>query len=187
MLVQIIYFGTYLGILGLMGWLIIYYASLAYSALHGAPYVPTKLNEISAILAAAELKPGMRMIDIGCGDGRVVREAVAQFDLNGVGIDINPLLIRQARAKTPAKLPVEFRVENIHKTDLSQYDLIYIYLLPQFITQLAPVIRTQAKPGTQVISHWFIIKDWEPYLEKTITAGRFKTYYYRMPQKPGKE
>jgi len=35
--------------------------------------------------------------DLGCGDGRIVIAAARQFGARGVGIDLDPNLIRSAR------------------------------------------------------------------------------------------
>lgn len=146
----------------------------------GSPYVPTRKKAIYDILDRAKLKKGQLFIDLGCGDGRIVREAVRYKHVKGIGIDINPMLIFWAKIK--AKLAhmkgVDFKVENIYQTDISKADVIYVFLLPQFLRKLKPRFEKEAKKGALVVSHGFLINGWE--YEQMIDAKPFQTFFYRM-------
>jgi SAM-dependent methyltransferase len=158
----------------------IYMSLLFYSSLMGSPYVPTRKKAIRDILDRAKLKKGSLFIDLGCGDGRIVREAVSYKQVKGIGVDINPVLIFWARLKTRLAhmKGIEYKVENIYHTDISKADAIYIFLLPQFLRKLRPKLEKEAKKGTLIISHGFTIKDWEP--EQMIDAKPFQTFFYRI-------
>lgn len=60
--------------------------------LFGPPYLPTKRRQIETALDLLALKPGQTLLELGSGDGRVMR-AAAQRGLKVVGIEINPLLV----------------------------------------------------------------------------------------------
>ncbi|MFH0979330.1 MAG: SAM-dependent methyltransferase, partial [Candidatus Roizmanbacteria bacterium] len=112
------------------------------------------------------------------GDGRIVRTAVKHYEVKGVGIDINPLLIYWA--KILGKNKAQFKVENIFDTDLKQADYVYIFLMPKLIEKLTLKMNKELKKGTIVISHAFPVKGWEIKLFKTLKRVPFPTYYYKI-------
>ena len=65
----------------------------------GAPYLPSRRRQITAALELLNLKPGQTLIDLGSGDGRVLKEA-AKRGLKAVGYELNPLLVLIARMST---------------------------------------------------------------------------------------
>ncbi|MFW5703357.1 MAG: class I SAM-dependent methyltransferase [Patescibacteria group bacterium] len=177
----LIYILTIVGIFWFLIWFIIKFISLSYSAYKGAPYVPTKMREVHTILSLTDLKKGQRFVDIGCGDGRVVREAVIRYGVEGYGVDINPILIQQARKKAHGVTNLLFDVQDVRTMSFSGYDIIYIYMLPQFIQLIQDRLFTEARDDCLIISHWFKLQGWEDYLEKSPHTGQFYTYYYRLP------
>ncbi|HEX6462061.1 MAG TPA: class I SAM-dependent methyltransferase [Candidatus Saccharimonadales bacterium] len=64
---------------------------LLYSLLQGAPYVPTKRSTAERAFALLGLQKGELFVDIGCGDGVMLKHA-AERGCDAVGIEINPLL-----------------------------------------------------------------------------------------------
>ncbi len=163
-------------------WCVGYIGGLIYSSLMGAPYVPTKNKLLKKIFAEADIKKGQIFMDLGCGDGRIVRFAVEHFHVHGIGVDINPGLIQWARIKTAIKhlKNCEFRVENILKTDVSKADVIYLFLLPKFLHKVIPHLEQHCKKGTVVISHGFELTDWKDKFVKMRKDKPFYTYYYRI-------
>lgn len=163
-------------------YLMIYMISLVYSMLMGSPYVKTKNKRIEVILSYANLKPKQRFIDLGCGDGIVVRYAVQKYKVYGTGIDINPLLIY--RAKIMAVLQklkgIKFRKENIFKADIKKADVIYLFLLPKLLVKLKDKLQKESKKNALIISHGFEIEGWKKYQIKKIKDKPFSTYYYRL-------
>jgi len=155
---------------------------LLYSSVMGSPYVPTKKKEIEYILSQLHLKKNDTFVDLGCGDGRVVRLACKKYKVNGMGIDINPILIGYARLK--AKLGrvsnIQFTTKNILNVDLGSADFIYIFLMPALIKKLTPKLTNGLKSGTVIISHGFKILDLEKNLFKKIDHKPFPTYFYKI-------
>src|SRR6266542_1825280 len=76
------------------------------------PYVPTPKEVVVAMLKLAAVKPGDVIYDLGSGDGRIVITAAQHFGTRGVGIDINPERIQEAKEnarKAGVEKLVEFR------------------------------------------------------------------------------
>src|SRR5690242_952588 len=62
-----------------------------------APYVPTPPEVVEAMLKTAGVKPNDTVYDLGCGDGRIVIMAAQKFGARGVGVEIDPDLVREAK------------------------------------------------------------------------------------------
>ena len=61
------------------------------------PYVPTTEAAVQAMLKLADVKKTDVVYDLGCGDGRIVITAAKNLGARGVGIDINPVRIGEAK------------------------------------------------------------------------------------------
>src|SRR6516162_940894 len=73
------------------------------------PYLPTTESAVQAMLKLAGVKSTDIVYDLGCGDGRIVIAAAKDFGAHGVGIDLNPERIQEAKANAK-KAGVEDRV-----------------------------------------------------------------------------
>ncbi len=159
----------------------IYIVSLLYSSFKGAPYVPTKKDRVLELLKNARLKKGQKILELGCGDGRVVRTAVEFFQMKGVGIDVNRLLVWIARFKhRKLKKNLTFHADNVFKTPLSGYDVIYVFLMPEMLIKLKEKFTKECGRGTLIISHGFKIEGWDGKINHTLVRKPFPTYYYRV-------
>ena len=64
-----------------------------------SPFVPCAASRIPLALRAARLGPGDCLWDLGCGDGRLLHQACAQYGCECVGVDIDAPCIDEARAR----------------------------------------------------------------------------------------
>lgn len=151
----------------------------------GSAYVPTRKKEIKKILKVANLKSGQIFYDLGCGDGRVVEEAVKTYKVKGWGIDINPVLIFWSNLKSRFKKinNLQYKAQNIFDVDLRNVDVIYLFLMPKLLVKLAPKLKKEARKNTLVISHAFKIDPFDSLLFKKLEGKPFPTYFYRFDLK----
>ncbi len=151
-----------------------------YAVKSGAPYVPTTAD-IDRILLAQPIKKGSQFLEVGCGDGRVVARAVSLLEVAGTGIDIDPLLIAQAKKGVTDAQALHFLTANIHDHDTAPYDTFYLFLLPKLLVQTADKIQKerQGKP-TLIISHAFQIEPLQDALTHIEPGNPYETYYYRL-------
>jgi SAM-dependent methyltransferase len=154
-----------------------------YGDIKGAPYVPTTALMVDEILRHAKLEKGQRFLELGSGDGRVVRRACGRYGVVGCGVDIHALLIIYSRllARLQGQRNVRFLVQDFFVTDLRQADVLFLFLLPKTLKSLREKIVTECKKGTLIISHGFKIEGLEKMLESKIDRKLFPTYYYRVP------
>ena len=148
-------------------------------------YVPTPDAVVEAMLKVAKVTSKDVVYDLGCGDGRIVVAAAKQFGARGVGIDIDPKRIEEARAKVSAA-GVGERVTILHadlfETDISAASVVTLYLLPSLNVKLMPKLMKELKPGTRIVSHAFDMgDDWAPEQELDV-EGR-KVYFWTIPKK----
>jgi hypothetical protein len=76
---------------------------------------------------------------------------------------------------------VEFRIQNLYETDLSQADVLSMYLLHEINYRLRPRILDTMRPGTRVVSHAFDMDDWKPDQEERI--GPRRAFLWIVPAK----
>jgi hypothetical protein len=128
------------------------------------PFITSPDNVTLEMLRMANVGPGDHVIDLGSGDGRIVITAARRFGATGLGVEIVPDLVRQslrnAREAGVAER-VDFREQDLFKTDLSAATVITMYLLPEVNLQLRPSLLA-LKPGTRVVSHDWDMGDWKP-------------------------
>ncbi len=139
---------------------IVYLHSITISLLRGAPYVPTRSSDIDEILRSIDLKIGMKFLELGCGDGRVVCQAVKQYGVVGRGVDVSRLWLMIARIRAwwfGVDKDIEFMHENITQTDVAWADVIYLYMMPRFLEKHAQSVFAKCRPGTVVVSYVFEI------------------------------
>ncbi len=129
-----------------------------------APYVPSAEDVVDRMLALANVQKADTVLDLGCGDGRIPIRAAQKFGARGIGVDIDPKLVDEAKAnarKAGVEDLVEFRLEDAMTTDLSKASVVTLYLLSSSNAKLRPRLQAELKPGSRVVSHAFSMgTDW---------------------------
>jgi len=128
------------------------------------PYVPTTEAAVQAMLKLAGVKKSDVVYDLGCGDGRIVIAAAKSFGARGVGIDINPVRIAEAKenARTAGveKL-VRFEENDLFLADIHEATVVTLFLLPNINLKLRPKLLQDLKPGTRIVSNTFDMDNWK--------------------------
>ena len=147
------------------------------------PYVPTPEPVVDKMLELAQVGPKDVVYDLGSGDGRIVI-AAAKKGARGVGIDIDPERIREAKrnaSRAGVADRVEFREGNLFKADIRDATVVTLYLLTGVNRQLRPKLLGELKPGTRVVSHAFDMGDWQPVATERV--GSSTVYYWVVPER----
>jgi ubiquinone/menaquinone biosynthesis C-methylase UbiE len=148
------------------------------------PFVPTPEKVVETMLEVAKVGPKDVVYDLGSGDGRIVISAAKKYGARGVGIDIDPDRIKEARAnarKAGVEKRVEFRQGDLFDAKISDATVVTIYLLSGINLKLKPKLLAELKPGTRIVSHAFDMGDWKP--EATAKVGTSTVYYWVVPEK----
>ncbi len=129
----------------------------------GAVYVPSKPDAIATMLSLADIKPGMKVGDLGCGDGRVV-VAFAQAGAEAHGYEVNPLLVwRAKRAIHKAGLTKKafIHLRSFWDVDLSDFDVVTVYGITYIMESLEEKLIDELKPKAKVLSNYFTFPNWK--------------------------
>ncbi len=147
------------------------------------PFVPTPEGVVRRMLELAEVKPGELVYDLGCGDGRILIIAASEFGARAVGIEIRRDLVEKC-VKRVKELGLEDRVTIIHGNffdiDISDADVVTLYLLTSVNERLRPKLERELRPGARVVSHDFEVVGWKPIKVEEIKEGwrSHKIYLY---------
>ncbi len=158
--------------------------SAIYAGFVGAPWVPSRRRTIESVFSALEVKEDDVFYDLGCGDGRVVFSAAEKgLNARGVEVSISMFLIASlGRLFKKEKKRINIIYKNIWKTDLSDADIIYFFLLPEFYPKIKEKLERELKDGALVIASVWPIEGWTPIKvdKKTKEDGLF---VYKMKKK----
>lgn len=135
-----------------------------------APYVSTPHGVVEEMLELAQVGRGDVVFDLGCGDGRFIIAAAEKFGARGVGIDLDPRRIAEARAgarRAGVEARVSFREEDLFKTDFSTATVVTLFLYAELNGKLAPKLRA-LKPGSRIVAYRYGIPGWEADVEKQL-------------------
>jgi SAM-dependent methyltransferase len=147
------------------------------------PYVATSEDVVTRMLEIAEVGPGDVVYDLGSGDGRIVITAAQRYGARGVGIEIDPYRVYQARQnaeRAGVAGRVTFREQDLFEADVSDATVVTLYLLPAINKKLRPLLFEQLDPGTRVVSHNFGMGNWAP--DSTEQVGPSTVYRWTIPE-----
>jgi cyclopropane fatty-acyl-phospholipid synthase-like methyltransferase len=145
-------------------------------------YVPSPQSVVEAMLNMAQVTSRDVVYDLGSGDGRIPITAAQRFGARGVGIEIDPNVLRQAYdnlAKSGVAGRVMFRNEDLFKVDISEATVVTLFLLEGLNLRLLPKLQRELKPGTRIVSHHFDMGDAWP-AELTQDVGGLMIYMWTV-------
>jgi SAM-dependent methyltransferase len=150
-----------------------------------APYVRSSSKMIKRILQEIDFREGAIVYDLGCGDGRFLRELVRRKKVRAVGYEYFFLPYALARIfNFIHRKKIKIYYKNFFKADLSDADYVFCYLIGDEMKKLEEKLQRELKPGAFVVSNTFAFKNWQ--LERLVTIkegtkGRLNNnlYIYR--------
>jgi uncharacterized protein (TIGR03000 family) len=155
-------------------------------------FVPTPDDVVARMCQLAKVGKDDVVFDLGCGDGRIVIQAVEKFGAKrGVGVDLDPKLVKESKAnakKHGVSDKVEFREGDVLKIkELSDASVVMLYMGDDVNLLLRPILKKTLKPGSRVVSHRFGMGDWKPTKTETFTAKDGDEYTLLLWVIPKKE
>jgi SAM-dependent methyltransferase len=146
------------------------------------PYVPTPRPVVDRMLEMAGVDTNDVVYDLGSGDGHVLIRAATKYGSRGVGVEIDPARVEEARRnarEAGVQDLVEFRRQDLFKADIHEATAVTLYLLPDVNRELRPIPFDQLAPGTPVVSHGFDMGEWAPAATDTVNANTI--YRWAIP------
>ncbi|MFI5177046.1 MAG: class I SAM-dependent methyltransferase [Vicinamibacterales bacterium] len=150
-------------------------------------FLPSADEVVQAMLKLAKVTRRDVVYDLGCGDGKIVIAAARQFGARGVGIDIDPARVDEARANARTAGvadQVTFFLGDIFDETIPIRDatVVTLYLLPSLNQKLRPRLWSELAPGTRVVSNSFDMgRDWPA--DRTEHVGNFTIYLWTVPKR----
>lgn len=131
----------------------------------GAPYLPVLKDQKAAAFELLDLKPGQVLIELGSGDGRVLK-AAAKKGLYAVGYELNPLLVIASWLLT-LRYRKKIRIiwGNYWRAKWPEADGIYVFLYTDYMQKLDKKIQAAGRK-VKLVSVTFKIPDKKPLKEK---------------------
>jgi SAM-dependent methyltransferase len=148
-------------------------------------FVPTPQDVVDAMLTLANVTGRDVVYDLGSGDGRIPITAAKTHGARGIGIDIDPQRINEAKANAIAAAvtdKVTFLNQDLFATDIHEATVVTMYLLPSLNLKVLPKLNAELKPGTRVVSHQFDMAGYPP--ERTVSVSGRNIYLWTIPIKP---
>lgn len=145
-----------------------------------APWCPSPFEIVEAMLDLADVKPDDRVLDLGCGDGRIVFAAAARGAW-GTGLDIDARFVAECNERKSGfgffTRKMAFYQADVNDIDLKRFEptVVTCYLLSASMRALEQKFRALPS-GTRIISHAFDIEGWTP--TNTITVAGNPIYLW---------
>ncbi len=150
----------------------------------GALFIPTPSIRIKTFLDALPMSSVELFLDLGCGDGRVLREASRRYGVRAIGFEVNLLAYLAAKLRSFGCKSVHVRWSDFWKEDLRHADVIFCYLFPDVMERLAKKLEAELHPGSKVVSCNFPLPGWYPFqvLHPDSERHQDPIYIYRFPR-----
>jgi precorrin-6B methylase 2 len=146
-------------------------------------FLATPQNVVDAMLELARVTAADVVYDLGSGDGRIPITAATRYGARGVGIEIDPTLVRRSEENARAahvESAVRFITGDLFQADISEATVVTLFLLPGMNIDLIPKFRTQLRSGSRIVSHYFAMGDrWQP--DDTRDVNGLTIYLWNVP------
>lgn len=137
-------------------------------------FLPTPQNVVEAMLDFVNVGPGDVVYDLGSGDGRIPITAAVKYGARGVGIEIDPALVRLAEEnarRAGVADRVHFVVGDLFDADIRDATVVALFLMPGMNIDLIPKFRQMLRPGSRIVAHHFAMGDrWQPDAERDVNG-----------------
>jgi len=137
--------------------LVLLIVSFAGVLLFGAPYLPTLRPQVMVALELANLKTGDCLLELGCGDGKIVLAAAKQ-GIKVVGYELNPWLVVIAWLRTRRyRHNVQIIWGDFWQKSWPEAQAIFVFLLPKYMPKLHTKIEQYSHKPVKLVSFAFTI------------------------------
>jgi precorrin-6B methylase 2 len=130
-------------------------------------------ESVAQMLKLAALRDDDVVVDLGSGNGLIPLTAARMNSrLRGYGVDIDEKLVAESNAQAKKEGladRVRFEHRNAFDADLREATVITMWLFPELMRLLRPVILERARPGTRVVTSTWDLGTWTP--DATSTEG----------------
>ena len=141
----------------------------------GWPFWAATTDErIDEALRLAGLRAGERLLDLGCGDGRVLLRAAESFGAEVTGVELDPDLAETARFVLEAAGVDGTVLQADFESVAIEADVVFAFLSPATLQRLRPRLAA-LPPSSRVVTTGYPVPGWLPN-----DLGE-RVFLYRLP------
>jgi 16S rRNA A1518/A1519 N6-dimethyltransferase RsmA/KsgA/DIM1 with predicted DNA glycosylase/AP lyase activity len=119
-----------------------------------APFIPTPEEVIKEMLDCANAGRNDILIDLGSGDGRILKIAKEYFHVKlAIGVELNKVLCKESKSEDIEIICGDLL--SLSEVLIPKATIITIYLSPRSNKLLEDIILKNGKKGLKIISHDF--------------------------------
>jgi len=146
------------------------FVAFSFVVAFGAPFLPTLSPKVEAALDLVDLKKGQTLLELGSGDGRVLK-AAAERGWKAVGYELNPLLVIYSKIVTwRYRRDVKIYWANFWRRPWPPADGIFVFLLQPYMEKLNRKIVQECGKGVKLVSFVFTIESRKPVVAQPKTG-----------------
>ena len=120
------------------------------------PFLSTPDQLVEPLLEFGGIGPDDCVLDIGCGDGRIVVAAAEHSGCRAIGIERSDDLVERARRRA-ADHGVAERVDIVQgdgrTLDVDEATLVVMFLSIRVVAELVPALLGRLRPGARLVIH----------------------------------
>lgn len=152
----------------------------AYAGWVSAPYVPSLLPAIKKAFDYIQLNENDVVVDLGAGDGKVVREAALR-GAQARGIELSPIMWLVARVRTLGHARTKIIFGNFYNAPLADATVIFAFSMPANMPRIRRFLAAQSVlHGKYFLTYVFPFKDVQP-VHIVKVPGCSALYIYALP------
>ncbi len=143
------------------------------------------MKRVKKMLELAKIKQGEKVLDLGCGDGRMAHIASKDHGADAFGIELSPIIYAMARICNFFRgSKAKILLRDFRRVDFSDADVLTFYLLPPILKRMREKWERELKPGARIVSYAFEVEGWEPvYIEPKDPENNYaRILVYEIPK-----
>lgn len=134
-----------------------------YAMLSGAPFLPTTRKTMKQIIDFAQLQPDTRVVDLGCGDGRMIRKIAEKGVKRAVGYEFSvPTFLAAKVWGLFSGKGEEIYYRNFWTQSYRHFDVVVCFLMKGSMRRFEKEVWPKLSKGTRVISNAFRMPNVKP-------------------------
>ncbi len=172
----------------LNGLLIFAVASVVFYGIRlGITPMPSSRKAIATFLDLIPDSTDGKIVDLGSGWGTLAYPIAGRFpQAEVVGYELSPIpwLYSRVKGLFVRRANLALRRQSVFDADLSDVDVVVVFLHPAAMRKLGPKFERELRPGTLVFSNTFPVPTWKPartiHLGKSWLSTSNDIYVYRV-------
>ena len=127
--------------------------------------MPSSRKAIATFITLIPDKTDGKIVDLGSGWGSLAYPIAKRFpEAKVLGYELSPIpwLYSRLKGVFAQRKNLTLHRQSVFDADLSDVDVVVVYLHPAAMRKLGPKFERELRPGTLVLSNTFVVPTWKP-------------------------